>query len=102
MYSIMITLEEVKKKYLNSKHVSQFNKTLFRLGIIKLENFRVSSLNPNDINVTMKFVYWNPLTYIYLLMMSVFVIPFSLWSMGIKRIYEECRRELVDGFEEFL
>lgn len=98
----MITLEEVKEKYLNSKNISQFNKVLLKLGVIRIDNFRVSSLNPNDINTMMKFVYWNPLTYIHLLLMMLVNIPCGLWSMSMKEICKECKKELVDGFEEFV
>ena len=98
----MITLEEVKEKYMNSKNISLFNKTLFKLFITKIGGFNVCSFKPNNIQVKMKFIYWNPLTYIHLLIMLILNLPRFIFDGGFNEMYNIAKTELFDGFTDFI
>lgn len=98
----MITFEEIKQKYLNSNRISQFNKVLLILNVSNIVDYKISTLNPNDIRITLKFVYWNPLTWIYLFFMSFIQLSFSIFDGGVNKFIKDAKRELKNGFMEFL
>ena len=98
----MVTLEEIRKIYLNTKNVSKFNKILFILCITKIHSYSISSLNPKDITLNMKFVFWNPLTYIYLLLMLLLHTFIFMFDGGLNEMWRMAKSELVEGFYEFL
>lgn len=98
----MLTYEEIKEKYLNSKNVSKYNKFLLRSSITKIDKYIVSQLNPNDIDVNLKFVYWNPLTYIHLIVMLFINAPSYIWDGGIEKLFQVGKHELVKGFYDFI
>jgi hypothetical protein len=98
----MITFEEIKQKYLNSNRISQFNKVLLILNVSNIVDYKISTLNPNDIRITLKFVYWNPLTWIYLFFMSFIQLSFSIFDGGVNKFIKDAKSELKNGFMEFL
>ena len=102
MCSNMMTLQEIRKIYLNTKNVSKFNKILFILCITKIHGYSISSLNPKDITLNMKFVFWNPLTYIYLLLMFLLHTFIFMFDGGLNEMWRMAKNELVEGFYEFL
>lgn len=98
----MITIEEIEKKYLKSDSVCNFNKILYKLLITKISEAKVSSLNPNDITVFMKFNFWNPITYVYMFLTLVCSLPIYLYDGGLKGMYMVGKDEIVNGFKEYL
>ena len=96
----MLTKEEVLEKLYNSKE--SFIKPLVRLGVLKLKSWKQSTLNPRDVWAIFKFNYYNPLTYIYLLIASIIGIPMQMFDKGLKEICKQMKKELKNGIEIWL
>lgn len=96
----MLTKEEVLEKLYNSKET--FIKILVRLGILKYKSHIQSKLDPRDVWIRFKYNYYNPLTYIYLILATIFVVPIGLLDSSLKQIWCEGEKELTEGFELFL
>ena len=91
-------MKEIKEKI--SKNKGKYGDAWFLLtaGIIRIVNVKRSSLS-NDAWVTMKFNYWNPLTYIYLVLMGVVCVLPSIFMDGFRTVYKDAKKELTAGFE---
>ena len=96
----MLTKEEVLEKLYNSKET--FIKPLVRLGILKYKSHTQSTLNPRDMWVRFKFNYYNPLTYIYLVLVAIISAPIGLLNMSFKQLWRAGKTELTEGIEIFL
>lgn len=91
----MITIDEVKDKIYNEGN--WISLLPIRLGILKIKTFKQSSLDPREIWVTMRFNYWNPLTYIYIIFMGLTGIPSFLMDGGLKELWKIMKKELTEG-----
>lgn len=91
----MITLKELKEKMM--KNAEWYNKILFKLHIVKIVGYSQNSLS-NEFWVSMKFNYWNPLTYLYILIMFISGAPVIIYDSGIKEMFKIMKRELFEGF----
>ena len=92
-------IKELREKYLNSTDF--WGKLFIWLGIVKITGFKQHSFN-GEYWVEMKFNYWNPLTYVYLFISFIFnSIPYAYYN-GIKSMWEQGKKELVDGFGEWI
>ena len=91
----MITVKELKKKLIKSGE--WYNKILLQIGIFRIVGFKQNSLS-NEFWVTMKFNYWNPLTYLYIIVMFITGFPIMLYDSGIKETLQIMKKELTEGF----
>ena len=91
-------MKEIKEKI--SKNKGKYGHAWFLLtaGIIRIVNVKRSSLS-KDAWVTMKFNYWNPLTYIYLTVMGVVCVLPSIVMDGFRTVSKDAKKELTAGFE---
>lgn len=96
----MLTKEEVLEKLYNSKET--FIKPLVRLGILKLKNWKQSTLDPRDVWGRFKFNFYNPLTYIYLIPAIIIGTPIGLLNSSLKQVWRDGKKELTEGIELFL
>ena len=96
----MLTREEVLEKLYNSKET--FIKPLVRLGILKLKNWKQSTLDPREVWARFKFNFYNPLTYIYLIFAAITGIPIGLHNMSLIQLWRAGKTELTEGIEIFL
>ena len=96
----MLTREEVLEKLYNSNKT--FIKILARLGILKYKRHIQSKLDPRDVWVFFKFNYYNPLTYIYLILATIIGTPIGLLNMSFKQLWRAGKTELTEGIEIFL
>jgi hypothetical protein len=96
----MLTREEVLKKLYNSKET--FIKPLVRLGILKLKNWKQSTLDPREVWARFKFNFYNPLTYIYLIPAIIIGTPIGLLNSSLKQVWRDGKKELTEGIEIFL
>lgn len=96
----MLTKEEVLEKLYNSKET--FIKPLVRLGILKYKSHKQSKLDPRDVWAYFKFNYYNPLTYIYLVVSAIIWVPTGLLNMSLKQLWRAGKTELTEGIELFL
>ena len=96
----MLTREEVLEKLYNSKET--FIKPLVRLGILKLKNWKQSTLDPREVWARFKFNFYNPLTYIYLVLAGIIGAPVGLLNMSFKQLWRAGKTELTEGIELFL
>lgn len=89
-------MEEIIKKIKNGRQYG-FAKFYLSSKIAKIVSTKKNSLS-NDVWVQMKFNYWNPLTYIYLLLSFVISgIPYFI-SNGAEDMWKQAKTELKDGF----
>lgn len=91
----MITIDELKKKLIESSE--WYNKILLRINIFRIVGFKQNSLS-KEFWVTMKFNYWNPLTYLYIIMMFITGFPVMLYDIGLKESFKIMKKELCEGF----
>ena len=96
----MLIREEVLEKLYNSKET--FIKPLVRLGILKLKNWKQSTLDPREVWVRFKFNFYNPLTYIYLVPAIIIGTPIGLLNSSLKQVWRDGKKELTEGIEIFL
>lgn len=96
----MLIREEVLEKLYNSKET--FIKPLVRLGILKYKSHIQSKLDPRDVWVRFKFNFYNPLTYIYLILATIIGTPIGLLNMSFKQLWRAGKTELTEGIEIFL
>lgn len=96
----MLTKEDVLEKLYNSKKT--FIKILVRLGILKLKNWKQSTLDPREVWARFKFNFYNPLTYIYLVLAAIIGAPIGLLNMSFKQLWRAGKTELTEGIELFL
>ena len=91
-------MKDIKEKIYKEKGKYGDAWFLLKAGIIRIVNVKRSSLS-NDAWVTMKFNYWNPLTYIYLTLMGVIHVIPTIIADGFVSVYKEAKKELTAGFE---
>ena len=91
-------MKEIKEKIYKEKGKYGDARFLLTAGIIRIVNVKRSSLS-NDAWVTMKFNYWNPLTYIYLTLMGVIHVIPTIIADGFRSVYKDAKKELTAGFE---
>ena len=96
----MLIREEVLEMLYNSKET--FIKPLVRLGILKYKSHKQSKLDPRDVWVYLKFNYYNPLTYIYLIPAIIIGTPIGLLNNSLKQVWRDGKKELTEGIELFL
>ena len=96
----MLIREEVLEKLYNSKET--FIKPLVRLGILKLKNWKQSTLDPREVWARFNFNFYNPLTYIYLIFAAITGIPIGLLNMSLIQVWRAGKTELTEGIEIFL
>ena len=96
----MLIREEVLEKLYNSKET--FIKPLVRLGILKLKNWKQSTLDPREVWARFKFNFYNPLTYIYLIFAAITGVPIGLLNMSLIQLWRDGKTELTEGIEIFL
>ena len=96
----MLTKEEVLEKLYNSNKT--FIKILVRLGILKYKSHIQSKLDPRDVWGFLKFNYYNPLTYIYLIPAIIIGTPIGLLNSSLKQMWRDGKKELTEGIELFL
>lgn len=96
----MLTKEEVLEKLYNSKET--FIKILVKLGILKLKNWKQSTLDPREVWARFNFNFYNPLTYIYLIPAIIIGTPIGLLNSSLKQVWRDGKKELTEGFELFL
>lgn len=96
----MLIREEVLEKLYNSKET--FIKPLVRLGILKLKNWKQSTLDPREVRTRFKFNFYNPLTYIYLIPAIIIGTPIGLLDSSLKQVWREGKKELTEGLELIL
>ena len=89
----MLTKEEILKKLYNSEET--FIKPLVKLGILKLKSWKKSTLNQRDVWAIVKFNYYNPLTYIYLIYAIVISSSISIFCSGLKEMWSDGKWELI-------
>jgi hypothetical protein len=94
-----MTIKELKEKYLKDKRSN--NKGLIKLGILKIDGFKQHSFN-NEYWVEMSFNYWNPFTYLYIIMSFLIYSPGIIYEHGIKELFQMAKEELRDGFGEWI
>lgn len=94
-----MTLQELKEKCYKS--CSSYTKLLLRVGVIKIKGFKQNSLS-KEYWVDMIFNYWNPLTYIHLMLMFLINMPIAIFDMGLKEIWKTMKKELTEGFGEWV
>lgn len=91
----MITTDELKKKLIENSE--WHNKFLIKTGVFKIVGFKQNQLS-KEFWVDMKFNYWNPLTYLYIIMMFITGFPIMLYDIGIKKTLQIMKKELKEGF----
>lgn len=96
----MLIREEVLEKLYNSKET--FIKPLVRLGILKLKNWKQSTLDLREVWARFKFNFYNPLTYIYLIPAIIIGTPIGLLNSSLKQVWRDGKKELTEGIELFL
>ena len=91
-------MKEIKEKIYKGKGKYGHAWLLLKAGIVRIANVKRSSLS-KDAWVTMKFNYWNPLTYIYLVFMGIACVLPSIFMDGFRSVYKNAKKELTAGFE---
>lgn len=94
-----MTTKELKEKCFKS--CSPHTKLLLKIGIIKIKGFKQYSLS-KEYWVDMMFNYWNPLTYIHLILMFLINMPIAFFDMGLKEIWKTMKKELTEGFGDWV
>ena len=91
-------MKEIKERIYKGKGKYGHAWLLLKAGIVRIVNVKRSSLS-NDAWVNMKFNYWNPLTYIYLVFMGIACVLPSIFMDGFRSVYKDAKKELTAGFE---
>ena len=91
-------MKEIKERIYKGKGKYGSAWLLLKAGIVRIVNVKRSSLS-NDAWVTMRFNYWNPLTYIYIALMGVVCVLPSIFMDGFRSVYKDAKKELTAGFE---
>lgn len=90
-------MKEIKERIYKGKGKYGHAWLLLKTGIVRIVDVKRSSLS-NDAWVTMKFNYWNPLTYIYIAFMGVTCVLPTIFIDGFKSVSKTAKDELKDGF----
>lgn len=89
-------MKEIKERIYKGKGKYGHAWLLLKAGIARIVDVKRSSLS-NDAWVTMKFNYWNPLTYIYITYMGVTnVLPAYMY--GFKSVFKSAKDDMKEGF----
>ena len=91
-------MKEIKEKIYKNKGKYGHAWLLLKAGIARIVNVKRSSLS-NDAWVTMRFNYWNPLTYIYLTLMGITCVLPAIFMDGFRSVSKKAKEELTAGFE---
>ena len=89
-------MKEILKKINNTKG-NGFIKFYLWTKIARIVSSKKNSLS-NETWVNLKFNYWNPLTYLYILIMFISGAPVIIYDSGIKEMFKIMKRELFEGF----
>lgn len=92
-------INELREKYLNSADF--LSKLFIWLGIVRIVGFKQHSFN-KEYWVNLKFNYWNPLTYVYLVFMFLFNSLPYVYHYGVKDMWSMVKKELCEGFGEWI
>ena len=91
-------MKDIKERIYKDKGKYGSAWLLLKAGIVRIVNVKRSSLS-NDAWVTMRFNYWNPLTYIYLTIIGVVCVLPAIFMDGFRYVYKTAKKELTAGFE---
>lgn len=89
-------MKEIFKKINNTKGYG-FIKFYLWTKIARIVSSKKNSLS-NETWVNLKFNYWNPLTYIYLILTFIVACPLYLVDSGLKNMLKQAKEELVNGW----
>jgi hypothetical protein len=91
-------MKEVKERIYKGKGKYGHAWLLLKAGIVRIVDVKMESDSlANDAWVTMKFNYWNPLTYIYIAYMCVTnVLPAYIY--GFKSVFKSAKDDMKKGF----
>ena len=93
------TNKEIKELFLKSSYPSNMEKTMMKLGIIKVRGAMQSSLDHREYRVFYHFNYFNPLTYLYVVPLSLVIFLYNTILSGVKETIKQMKRELIDDFQ---
>lgn len=91
-------MKEIKERIYKGKGKYGHAWLLLKAGIVRIIDVKMErdSLS-NDAWVTLKFNYWNPLTYIYIAFVGVTnVLPAYIY--GFKSVFKSAKDDMKEGF----
>lgn len=92
-----LDMKEIKERIYKGKGKYGHAWMLLKAGIVRIVDVKRSSLS-NDAWVTLKFNYWNPLTYIYIAFMGVTNVLPTIFLDGFRSVSKSAKDELKEGF----
>ena len=94
-----LVMKEIKERIYKGKGKYGHAWLLLKAGIVRIVDVKMErdSLS-NDAWVTLKFNYWNPLTYIYIAFMGVTCVLPTIYIDGFRSVSKTAKAELKEGF----
>lgn len=80
-----------------SEKIGMFSKLMFLLCIYRFK-YTTQHLVTGEYTAYFKFNYWNPLTYIHLLIMLIAFLVMGPYMLSWKDLFEIIKEELINGF----
>jgi hypothetical protein len=94
-----LDMKEIKERIYKGKGKYGHAWLLLKAGIVRIVDVKMESDSlANDAWVTMKFNYWNPLTYIYIAYMCVTNVLPAYYIYGFKSALKSEKDDMKEGF----